>query len=166
MRKIYHLILIKVIILLLVFGFSHISWAAFYAQGGVGAGIDSDRNISVALGYQLDFLVKPRAEIEYLYTRAHYDGNKADMNSVLVNGYLTIPFTPLLDPYVGAGIGHARLNHDDSTMAQGIIGLEYDFTLFPLAVGAEYRYLKLFSETHASKKFDDNIFLIKARYSF
>ena len=166
MRKIYHLILIKLIIILLVFGWSHISWAAFYAQGGVGAGVDSDRNVSVALGYQVDFLFKPRAEIEYLYTRAHYDGHKADMNSVLVNGYLTIPFIPLLDPYVGAGIGHARLNHDDSTMAQGIIGLEYDFTLFPLAVGAEYRYLKLFSETHASKKFDDNIFLIKARYSF
>jgi len=165
MRKIYHLILIKLIIMLFVFGWSHISWAAFYAQGGVGAGIDSNRNVSVALGYQVDFLLKPRAEIEYLYTRVNYDAHKKDMNSVFINGYLTIPF-PLIDPYVGVGLGHARLNHDDSPVGQAILGLEYDFSLLPIAVGAEYRYLKLFDKTNGSKKFDDNVFLIKARYEF
>lgn len=165
MRKIYHFILIKLILVLLVFGWSHVSWSAFYVQGGVGAGVDSDRNVSAALGYQVDFLFKPRAEIEYLYTRAHYDGHKADMNSVLVNGYVTIPF-PVLDPYVGIGVGRVRLNHDDSTIGQGIAGLEFELPVVPLTVGAEYRYLKVFDQTNGAQKFDDNVFLMKLRYAF
>ncbi len=140
--------------------------AGVYVQGGMGIGIDSDRSISAAVGYEFDFLVKPRAEIEYLYTRAHYDGHKSDLNAAFANAYLTIPFVPLVDPYVGAGIGRARLNHDDSAVAQGIAGLEFELPVLPLSIGAEYRYLKLFDKTNSSKKYDDNLFLVKLKYAF
>lgn len=156
----------KFLFALLFLGWSATASAGMYVQGGLGTGIDSDRSVSAALGYQLGFLLKPRAEIEYLYTRAHYDGHKSDLNSVFANGYLTIPFVPFVDPYVGAGIGHARLNHDDSAVAQGILGLEFGVPVLPLTMGAEYRYLKLFDKTNGSKKYDDNLFMLRLKYLF
>lgn len=70
MRKIYHFILIKLILVLLVFGWSHVSWSAFYVQGGVGAGVDSDRNVSAHWGIRLIFCLS-RAPKLNIFTHGH-----------------------------------------------------------------------------------------------
>lgn len=155
--------------------------------GSIGAGISLNDGSAVhdsvmsdykntpvyafALGYELPFpLLDARGEVEYLRIRpnAKY-GSDSKIDAAFINGYADIPLIPIVDPYVGIGIGYARFDHTNTPALQGMAGLEYEIPVLPLTIGAEYRYMKV-NETggkwDSPSKFHTNIFMLKARYSF
>lgn len=164
---------------------SSTTFADFYGQLGLGASFNdgsitrealetSYKNspiYSVAAGYELPIpFISPRVEAEYLHLKADTkQGENAKFDGAFLNGYATIPFIPVIDPYVGAGIGMTRFDHNNSPAFQGMAGIEYSIPVLPITFGAEYRYLKI-NETggkwNSPSKFHSNILMLKARYSF
>lgn len=165
--------------------FSGVAHASFY--GGIGAGVslndgsvitptdsESYKNTPIytlAAGHELPLpILDIRGEAEYVRIRPKVK-NEADskLDAAFLNGYADIPLVPIVDPYVGAGIGYARFDHTNSVALQGMAGVEYEVPFLPIAFGAEYRYLKV-NETggkwDSSSKFHTNILMMKARYAF
>lgn len=161
------------------------AFAQYYGQLGLGASLN-DGSVqtpdgrttykhtpaySIAGGYELPLaLTNIRMEGEYLRIRpnAKY-GSDSKFDALMANGYVEIPLIPVIDPYVGLGIGMVRFDHNNSIALQGMMGVEYELPVIPVTIGAEYRYLKV-NETggkwESVSKFHTNIFMLKARYSF
>ena len=166
--------------------FSLSAQADFYAGIGGGmsfnggsaskAGVRSEYKdstiYSFAGGYQLPLpLLDVRGEIEYLRLRPEVkDGRTKQLDGAFLNAYGFIPLFPLVDPYVGLGVGKVRYDHSNSFAVQGMLGLEYSLPFLPdLSVGAEYRYLKVNETTGKAadpSKFHTNVLMLKARYMF
>lgn len=163
--------------------------AEFYASLGAGTSINSGSTItnhvrstykntpvySLAGGYELPFIssiidTTIRAEGEYLRIRpkSKGEGKDSSFDGVMANGYVNIPF-PIVDPYVGMGVGMARFDHNNSIAYQGIAGLDYALPMLPLTVSGEYRYLNLNEDGgkhDTSSQFRTHIFMMKLRYNF
>ena len=160
--------------------------ADFYAGAGFGVSFNEgsstkkaarseykDSTIySLAGGYQFPLpLFDIRTEVEYLRLRPELkDGRTKQLDGAFLNAYGFIPLTPLIDPYVGLGVGRVRFDHANSFAVQGMLGAEYSLPFYPdLSVGAEYRYLKInetTGKTNAPSKFHTNILMLKFRYMF
>lgn len=159
--------------------------ASLYGSFGLGAALndgsqlsrglrtsyDNSPAYSLAVGYELPlFMTDVRAEAEYL--RIHPDkkaGGHASMDALMLNAYATVPLIPLVDPYVGLGMGMTRFEHENAPAVQGMLGVEYDLTFLPLTVGGEYRYFKVTEDGGArgeTSKFHSNIFMLKLKYEF
>lgn len=164
---------------------SSTSFAGLYGQLGVGASFNdgsitrdaletSYKNSPIysgAVGYELPVpFISPRVEAEYLHISADAKhGEKAKFDGAFLNGYATIPFIPVVDPYVGAGIGMSRFDHNNTSAFQGMAGLDFSIPTLPITLSAEYRYLKVNEvggKWDSPSKFHSNILMLKARYSF
>jgi len=164
---------------------SGVAQAELYAGAGIGSGFnyghvsDGLHNVkyknstmwSIAGGYETPLpLFDVRGEVEYLRTRPEVkDGRTKQLDGLFLNGYADIPLIPLIDPYVGLGIGRVRYDHTNSFALQGMIGAEYELPFAPVAVSGEYRYLKINEETgkyNRESKYHANILMLKARYLF
>lgn len=159
--------------------------ADFYVGAGYGFGFNggsahlngergSYKNSSVYSlngGYVLPLpLLDVRGEVEYLRSRPEVKGQKArQLDAVMGSISGVIPFVPLVDPYVGLGLGYGRYDHKSTSAWQYQMGVEYKFVTAPLAVGAEYRYLKL-TETcgkhEDTSKYHSNMMMLKLKYLF
>lgn len=159
--------------------------AQYYGQLGLGASLnggsvttDNVRSgykntpaYSFAGGYEIPLaLTNVRVEGEYLRIRPNAKhGSDSSFDGLMANGYVEVPLIPIIDPYIGAGIGMTRFDHNNSLALQGIMGLEYELPFLPLTIGGEYRYLKV-NETGGKRedisKFHSNIFMFKMRYTF
>ncbi len=153
---------------LIVFSFSTIVYAeGTYFSGNIGAGILSDVVLSisgipeklvieqgtdVALGLAVGhaFSNNIRAEIEFAYQKNNVDQVKfegddyyADGDTVsyacLLNGYYDFPNSSAFTPFIGAGIGYARVELNDFVMASDQLG-SYDDSVFAYQVGAGVGY--------------------------
>ena len=159
--------------------------ADFYAGLGIGGSFNGGsvykNNVkshykdspvfSFSGGYQLPLpLLDIRGEVEYLRTRPHTkDSRTKQLDGLFLNAYGSIPFVPLIDPYVGLGIGRVRFDHKNSFAVQGMIGAEYSLPIAPVVLGTEYRYMKINENTgkvRAQSKYHTNILMLKARYIF
>lgn len=159
--------------------------AQYYGQLGIGASLNDGSTTtngirskykntpaySFATGYELPLtLTNVRLEGEYLRIRpnAKY-GSNSSFDGLMANGYAEVPLIPVIDPYIGAGIGMTRFDHNNSLALQGMMGLEYELPFIPLTIGGEYRYLKV-NESGGKQanisKFHSNIFMLKLRYAF
>lgn len=121
---------------------------------------------AAALGYELP-LAPVRLEVEVSYrttdvdtlTGATVGGTASAAGSVnvlagMANAYLFLPVPVGLEPYLGAGVGYARVDVDGLSAGgvsvasgenqvfayQGIAGVELDFFPGPVDIGIEYRY--------------------------
>lgn len=117
-----------------------------YGFGGYTAFIDdnhiskSSQSYGAILGMDIPMF---RIELEYNYI----DAKDAYMNLGLVNAYFKLP-TPVIKPYIGAGIGmtfdskYAHTMKIDDTMAyQGMLGLTLDLPVLPVNFDIEGRVL-------------------------
>lgn len=159
--------------------------AGLYTSFGIGASFNdggkTEKNFkssyedspaySVSVGYELPLLLTDvRVEGEYL--RIHpdlKDGGHASMDAFMLNGYGNIPLTPIIDPYVGLGLGMTRFEHENAPAYQLILGAEYELPFMPATVGGEYRYFKITEDGGArgeTSKMHSNIFMLKLRYEF
>ena len=167
---------------LLLGGIAH---ADFYADAGIGgsfnggssynqngtSGFKNSTMWSLAGGYEAPLpLLDVRGEVEYLHTRPKVkSGGTKQLDGLFLNGYADIPLVPVVDPYVGLGVGFSRFDHDNSFAVQGILGVEYELPFAPVAVSGEYRYLKINETTgkvNRESKYHTNILMLKARYMF
>lgn len=159
--------------------------AGLYGSAGIGASLNdgsvthdaiqsSYKNTpvyAVAAGYELPLpILDIRGEIEYLRIRPNAKhGPDSKFDGVFLNGYADIPLVPVVDPYVGLGLGYSRFDHTNSPALQAMTGIEYELPILPIAIGGEYRYMKV-NETggkwDSPSKFHTNIFMLKARYTF
>lgn len=159
--------------------------AQYYGQLGLGASLNDGSVMtpygrttykhtpaySFAGGYELPLaLTNVRMEGEYLRIRpnAKY-GSDSKLDALMANTYVEIPLIPVIDPYIGAGIGMTRFDHNNSIALQGMMGLEYELPMLPITIGGEYRYLKINEaggKWDSVSKFHTNIFMLKARYAF
>jgi len=159
--------------------------ADFYAGAGYGFGFhggsayldgkrgdyDNSAVYSLSGGYILPLpLLDVRGEVEYLRSHTKVKGQKSRQLDALMGSVSgVIPFVPLVDPYIGLGLGYGRYDHKSTAAWQYQMGVEYQFVTVPVAVGAEYRYLKL-TETcgkHEDRsKFHSNILMLKLKYLF
>ncbi len=126
---------------------------------------------SVAVGYELPIpVIDIRGEVEYLHVQPRVkQGIDSRFDGAFANAYVDIPFIPIIDPYVGGGIGYARFDHNNTTALQGMVGIEYELPIIPFAIGAEYRHMKtneVGGKWDSPSKFHSNIFMIKGRYTF
>ncbi len=159
--------------------------ADFYAGAGLGgsfnggsATTDGIRSAykntpaySVFGGYELPLpILDIRGEVEYLHAKPNVKyGRSRKLDGLMLNAYGVIPFVPLIDPYVGLGIGKVRFDHTNSFAVQGMIGAEYELPIAPITVGAEYRYFKVNETTgkiHSPSKYHTNILMMKLKYLF
>lgn len=88
-----------------------------------------------------------RIELEYNYL----DTDALTVNLGLVNAYFKIP-TPIVKPYIGAGIGttfdskyeladHTHIKIDDTIAYQGMVGITLDIPVIPFNIDIEGRVL-------------------------
>ena len=167
-------------------GLSISTQADFYAGAGYGVSFNKGSSIrenirskykdspiySLAGGYQLPLpLFDVRGEVEYLHLRPKVEnGGTNQFDGLFLNAYASVPLIPVIDPYVGLGIGRVRYDHANSFAVQGILGAEYTLPFFPdMSVGGEYRYLKVNETTgkvSRPSKFHTNILMLKMRYMF
>ncbi len=88
-----------------------------------------------------------RIEGEYNYI----DGDMLGMNVGMINAYFKLP-TPVLKPYIGAGIGMTfdskyeptnadAIDIEDTTAYQGMLGLTLDLPVIPIKFDIEGRVL-------------------------
>lgn len=88
-----------------------------------------------------------RIELEYNYL----DSDKIETNLAMANAYFKIP-TPVLKPYIGAGIGttfsgkytptnQAHIDIDDTMAYQGMLGITLDLPALPFNIDIEGRVL-------------------------
>ncbi len=159
--------------------------ADLYIQGGLGSSLndgsvttDNVRSgykntpaYSFAVGYEIPLaLTDVRVEGEYLRIRpnAKY-GKNSKFDGLMANAYAELPLIPIIDSYVGLGVGLSRFDHTNSMAWQGMAGLEYELPFMPLTVGGEYRYMKVMEDGgkwEDKSKFHTNIFMLKFRYNF
>ncbi|MBQ9737625.1 MAG: porin family protein [Clostridia bacterium] len=160
--------------------------ADFYGSFGLGAAFnngsvttkdlrssyDDSAAYSLAVGYQLPLLLTDvRVEGEYL--RIHpdiKDGGHSNMDALMVNAYANLPLIPVIDPYVGLGLGYARFEHENTPAMQFMLGADYELPItLPITIGAEYRYFKV-NEHGGNRgetaKFNTHALMLKARYHF
>lgn len=165
---------------------SSVANADFYGSFGVGVAFndgsvttkdlrssyDDSASYSFAVGYQLPLLFTDvRVEGEYL--RNHPDikkGGHSNMDALMINGYANVPLIPVIDPYIGLGLGMARFEHENSPAMQFMLGADYELpTTLPITIGAEYRYFKV-NEDGGNRgeiaKMHSNILMLKVRYHF
>ena len=180
MKKLYFLFLLTT-----TFGISTTSSADFYAGIGFGGSFNDGSYVknevkgeyknspfySLYGGYELPLpLFDIRGEVEYQRIRPEFkDGRTKQLDGMFLNTYGTIPLIPLIDPYVGLGLGRVRYDHSNSFAVQGMLGAEYELPFAPITFGGEYRYLKINEITGKSQKtskFHTNILMLKARYLF
>lgn len=173
------------LILLATFGVSLNASADFYAGVGLGGSFNDGSAIknnikteyknspaySLFGGYELPLpLFDIRGELEYQRIRPELkDGRTKQLEGLFANVYGTIPLIPLIDPYVGMGIGRVRYDHTNSFASQYMLGAEYELPFAPVTIGGEYRYLKINETTgkvNATSKYHTNILMLKARYLF
>lgn len=159
--------------------------ADFYVSGGLGAGFNDGSAFnggikseyknsavySISGGYELPLpLFDIRGEAEFLRSKPELkDGRTKKIDGLFLNAYGTIPLIPLIDPYVGLGLGRVRYDHTNSFAVQGMLGAEYELPFAPMTVGGEYRYLKVNETTgkvNAPSKYHTNILMLKVRYLF
>ena len=162
-----------------------VAQADFYAGAGLGASFNGgrssngDHNIkyknstlwSLAGGYETPLpLFDVRGEVEYLRTRPEVkDGRTKQLDGLFLNAYADVPLIPLIDPYVGMGVGRVRYDHSNSFAWQGMLGAEYELPFAPIGIAGEYRYLKVNETTgkwDKRSKYHTNILMLKARYLF
>lgn len=159
--------------------------AGFYAGAGIGGSFNggsattdgirsSYKNTpaySLSAGYELPLpLLDIRGEVEYLHAKPNVKyGESRKLDGLMLNAYGVIPFIPLIDPYVGLGIGKVRFDHTNSFAVQGMLGVEYELPIAPITVGAEYRYFKINETTgkiNSPSKYHTNILMMKLKYLF
>ncbi len=122
-------------------------------------------------GYELPLpLLDIRGEAEILYMKPKVKiGDDRKLQAVMANAVAVVPFIPLIDPYVGAGMGYVRFDHNNAIAVQGILGVEYELPIAPIIVGGEYRYFKV-NETsgkaNSESKFHTNMLMLKLKYLF
>ncbi|MBP5343461.1 MAG: outer membrane beta-barrel protein [Alphaproteobacteria bacterium] len=141
-----------------------------YSNGHIGS-FENSSVYSLSGGYVLPLpWFDVRGEVEYLHTRPDIKGQGArQLDAVMGSVSAVIPFIPVVDPYVGLGLGYGKFDHKFTSAWQYQMGMEYQFVTAPFAVGAEYRYLKL-TETcgkhEDTSKFHSNILMLKLKYLF
>ena len=159
--------------------------ADFYAGAGFGGSFNdgsatknritgeykNSTAFSLFGGYELPLpLFDIRGEVEYQRIRPQLkDGRTKQLDGMFLNAYGTIPLIPLIDPYVGMGLGRIRYDHTNSFAFQTILGAEYELPFAPMTVGGEYRYLKVNETTgkvQSPSKYHTNILMLKLRYLF
>lgn len=160
--------------------------ADFYAGAGFGmsfnnGSIDEARGFrdsykdtpAYALygGYELPLpLLDIRGEVEYLRIKPKAKhGNSRTMDAAMARAVAVVPFVPLVDPYVGLGLGYARYDHANIALQEMTAGVEYELPVAPITIGAEYRYLKSNEKAgkwYSESKFHTNILMLKAKYLF
>lgn len=173
------------LILLATLGFTLNASADFYAGIGIGGSFNdgsatrnnfkteykNSTSYSMFGGYELPLpLLDIRGELEYQRIRAPLKDNRTkQLDGLFANAYGTIPLIPLIDPYVGLGLGRVRYDHTNSFATQYMLGADYELPFAPVTIGGEYRYLKINETTGKAKKaskFHTNILMLKARYLF
>jgi len=159
--------------------------ADFYAGVGYGVGfnggsayLDGKRGsyqessvYGLEGGYILPLpLFDVRGEVEYVRSRPDVKQQHARrLDLMMGNISAVIPFVPLVDPYVGLGVGYGRYDHKNTSAWQSQIGVEYNFLTAPFVIGGEYRYLKLTDSCgkHDNKsKYHSNMLMLKVKYLF
>ena len=164
---------------------SGVSQADFYAGAGIGGSFNEGSAYngtyaaeyknstlwSFSGGYEAPLpLFDVRGEVEYLHTRPKVkSGGTKQFDGLFLNGYADIPLVPIVDPYVGLGLGFSRFDHDNSFAVQGMLGLEYELPFAPMTIGGEYRYLKINETTgkvNRESKYHSNTLMFKLRYLF
>ncbi len=126
-----------------------------YAGGTFGMGgytLLSDQNIShssqsygAILGIDIPLA---RLELEYNYM----DSDNTTLNLGLINAYFKLP-TPVIKPYIGAGIGttfatskyeptaSTSIEIQDTIAYQGMLGVTFDIPVIPFNIDLEGRVL-------------------------
>ena len=159
--------------------------ADFYVGAGYGGALNSGsvREHEVSSSYKNSpvyslsgGIVMPiplfdlRAEVEYLNIRPETKKlGKKQLDALMVNATGVIPFIPLIDPYVGFGVGYGRYDHTNTSAWQYLMGVEYNFETLPFVVGAEYRYFKLTDDCgkHSNtSKYHNNAVMLKLKFVF
>ncbi|MDR2901816.1 MAG: porin family protein [Lactobacillales bacterium] len=126
---------------------------------------------SIFGGYELPItFMDARVEAEFLYLKAPVkDGDDRNFKGVMFNAVGVIPFVPVVDPYVGLGIGYSRFDHTNTVAWQAIGGVDYQLPFAPVVIGGEYRYLTTTEGTgkkNSTSNFHSNILMLKAKYMF
>lgn len=160
--------------------------AEFYVSAGLGAtynrgsiirdghkdDYDTSASYSLAFGYDLPFIDLVRIEAEYMHNRSDIEkaGGAVSMNALMANGYVDLPLPlPLITPYVGAGLGYARLESDNVMAYQGIIGVDAEIFVLPIIGSLEYRYMetnRAAKRLHETDKYYAHTIMAKIRYEF
>ena len=159
--------------------------ADFYAGGGYGLSFNGGSAMlngksghyknssaySLLGGYELSLpAFDVRTDIEYMRTRPGVKGQPSRrLDAMMASASVVIPFVPIFDPYVGLGWGYVRYDHTNTTAWQYQMGLDYKFTTIPVALGTEYRYLKLTDTCGKganTSKYHGNTVMLKVRYLF
>lgn len=140
-------------------------------KNGIRSKFKNSAMYSLSGGYELPLpLFDVRGEAEYVRIRPEVkDTRTKQLDGLFLNAIGTIPLVPVIDPYVGLGIGRVRFDHANSFAVQGMMGAEYELPFWPMTVGGEYRYLKINETTgkaHSPSKFHTNILMLKVRYLF
>ncbi len=175
----------------LIFAFFGVSLAfaanaEFYVSGAAGIAkntgstnknfikgdYDTSTVYSLAVGYDLPFIDIVRVEGEYLHNRMKIEKGlgKINMDALMANAYVDVPFIlPLITPYVGAGLGYARLESDNVMPLQFMLGLDAEVFVVPVIASVEYRYLqsnRASNEAFEKNKYYNHILMMKLRYEF
>ncbi|MBR4891999.1 MAG: hypothetical protein IKZ34_02340 [Alphaproteobacteria bacterium] len=119
-----------------------------YGMGGYTLLADHDisqssQSYGAVLGVDIPMF---RIEMEY----NHIDADTLDLNLGMANAYFKIP-TPVLKPYIGAGIGTtfsssyeptgSSIDIDNTIAYQGMLGLTLDIPVIPFNIDFEGRIL-------------------------
>ena len=125
-----------------------------YAGGTFGIGgytLFADKNESFSsttygavLGMDIPMF---RIELEYNYL----DTDAIKLNTGFVNGYFKLP-TPVVKPYIGAGLGmnfsskyesvnSGKIDIKDDLVYQGMLGITFDLPVIPFNIDIEGRVL-------------------------
>jgi OmpA-OmpF porin, OOP family len=165
------------------------------SQGGQSTSIGLKTGLAGAAAVGYAFGNGPRAELELAHRRSNANSAAAgltasgslDATSLMINGLYDIATGTSFVPYLGAGVGGARLrannlgtltnaatvNGGDNVLAyQGIAGLDYHVDE-NLALGASYRYfatgkadISSSAGTKASVPLRDHAVLLGMRWNF
>lgn len=121
---------------------------------------------SAAVGY--DFPVAPlRAELEAFYTRASAKRQNDDhmkTYGAMLNAYARVP---VIGIYGGAGIGYGSVFEKKTSLAQGMLGVEYGFSV--INVGVEYRHTQSIGSPkrkNADIDYKTDALMLKVRLGF
>lgn len=104
----------------------------------------SSQSYGAVLGMDIPMF---RIELEYNYL----DTDELKLNTGFVNGYFKLP-TPVLSPYIGAGIGMnfsskyepkylSSIDLDDNILYQGMLGATLNIPVLPFKVDVEGRVI-------------------------
>ncbi len=104
---------------------------------------------------------------------------KVDVTAYMANVYFELPYFKDFDPYIGYGLGMAKVDasiagvdvgSDGNVRASQIIaGVEYRFEDSPVIAGLEYRRFSVDYDDNLDKephKLDHSYFMFKLRYDF